>query len=148
VSFLTGHIEWTGTILALLVDVGSCLQQSLNCLSMSLQGSYPQRNSTTLSPLSVVAWWTSAPASSRSSLYEDMSTTSGPLHQCVPPVSFLTGHIEWTGTILALLVDVGSCLQQSLNCLSMSLQGSYPQRNITTLGGGLVDISTSLQMAA
>ena len=34
---------------------------------------------------------------------------------------------------LFLVVDVGSCLQQSLNCLSMSLLGSYPQRNITTL---------------
>ena len=30
---------------------------------------------------------------------------------------------------LVLVVDVGSCLQQSLNCLSMSLLGSYPQRN-------------------
>ena len=30
---------------------------------------------------------------------------------------------------LVLAVDVGSCLQQSLNCLSMSFLGSYPQRN-------------------
>ena len=34
---------------------------------------------------------------------------------------------------LVLVVDVGSCSQQSLNCLSMSILGSYPQRNITTL---------------
>ena len=34
---------------------------------------------------------------------------------------------------LVLVVDVGSCLQQSLNCLSMSILGSYTQRNITTL---------------
>ena len=34
---------------------------------------------------------------------------------------------------LALLVGVGSCLQQSLNCLSMSLLGSYPERNRSTL---------------
>ena len=30
---------------------------------------------------------------------------------------------------LVLVVGVGSCLQQSLNCLSMSILGSYPQRN-------------------
>ena len=30
---------------------------------------------------------------------------------------------------LVLVVDVGSCLQQSLNCLSVSFLGSYPQRN-------------------
>ena len=34
---------------------------------------------------------------------------------------------------LVLVVDVGSCLQQSLNCLSVSIPGSYPQRNITIL---------------
>ena len=34
---------------------------------------------------------------------------------------------------LVLVVDVGSCLQQSLNCLSMSLPGSYLQRNRTNL---------------
>ena len=34
---------------------------------------------------------------------------------------------------LVLVVDVGSCPQQSLNCLSMSILGSYPQRNITIL---------------
>ena len=34
---------------------------------------------------------------------------------------------------LVLVVDVGSCLQQSLNSLNVSIQGSYPQRNITTL---------------
>ena len=34
---------------------------------------------------------------------------------------------------LALVVDVGSCFQQPLNCLSVSLLGSYPQRNTTIL---------------
>ena len=34
---------------------------------------------------------------------------------------------------LVLVVDVGSCLQQSLNCLSMSMISSCPQRNIITL---------------
>jgi hypothetical protein len=54
------------------------------------------------------------------------------------------GRVDWSPARLVLVVDSGTCCQQSLNCLSMSLQGSYPQRNITTLGGGLVDISTSL----
>ena len=30
---------------------------------------------------------------------------------------------------LVLIVDSGSCLQQSLNCISMSILSSYPQRN-------------------
>ena len=34
---------------------------------------------------------------------------------------------------LVLVVDVGSCLQQSLNYFSISLLGSYPQRNRTIL---------------
>ena len=51
-----------------------------------------------------------------------------PRELCVQP-SF-SSHLK---THLVLVVDIGPCLQQFLNCLSMSLLGSYPQRNTTIL---------------
>ena len=44
-----------------------------------------------------------------------------------------TVSVDNQNTHLVLVVDVGSCLQQSLNCLSMSLVGSCLQRNIAIL---------------
>ena len=43
---------------------------------------------------------------------------------------------------LVLMVDIGSCLQQSLDCLGVSFRSSYPQRNTAILYESMRDKRT------
>ena len=68
---------------------------------------------------------------------QTLTSTTQNLHLCACHAEMHVGKsmllLTTNNLNLVLVVDVGSCLQQSLNCLSVSLLGSYPQRNSTIL---------------